>query len=178
MKYGIFLTYSIREQNILFKPECIVLELKNRTATPRQVVLYYRISTLSHRTNFRLFQTERVCRRHRLMNLMKIEKNSSNGLKTLWEKKKLLGTNNFSFSHSVFKRPVLQTRKNQGLFWKGLTFTKKSRIYWTEGRRLLKTLWEKEKMLVISIFSFSHNFSYHGKCKFHHRIDGNKTSYK
>ena len=28
----------------------------------------------------------------------------------------------FSFSHSVFKRLVLQTRKNQGLFGKGLTF--------------------------------------------------------
>ena len=33
---------------------------------------------------------------------------------------KLLVTNNFSFSHSVFKRIVLQTCKNQGLFGKGL----------------------------------------------------------
>ena len=33
---------------------------------------------------------------------------------------KLLVTSNFSFSHSVFKRIVLQTRKNQGLFGKGL----------------------------------------------------------
>ena len=41
--------------------------------------------------------------------------------KTLWEKEKLLVTSNFSFSHSVFERLVLQTRKNQGLFWKGLT---------------------------------------------------------
>ena len=39
------------------------------------------------------------------------------GLKTLWEKEKLLVTSNFSFSHSVLKRLVLQTRKNQGLFW-------------------------------------------------------------
>ena len=45
---------------------------------------------------------------------------SSNKLKTLWEKEKLLVTSNFSFSHSVFKRLVLQTRKNQGLFGKGL----------------------------------------------------------
>ena len=29
-------------------------------------------------------------------------------------------TSNFSFSHSVFKRLVLQTRKNLGLFGKGL----------------------------------------------------------
>ena len=45
---------------------------------------------------------------------------SLEGLKTLWEKEKLLVTSNFSFSHSVFKRLVLQTRKNQGLFGKGL----------------------------------------------------------
>ena len=36
------------------------------------------------------------------------------------EKEKLLVTSNFSFSHSVFKRHVLQIRKNQGLFGKGL----------------------------------------------------------
>ena len=45
---------------------------------------------------------------------------SPNGLKTMWEKEKLFNTSNFSFSHSVFKRLVLQTRKNQGLFGKGL----------------------------------------------------------
>ena len=42
------------------------------------------------------------------------------GLKTQWEKEKLLVTSNFSFSHSVFKRHIPQTRKNQGLFGKGL----------------------------------------------------------
>ena len=45
---------------------------------------------------------------------------SLNGQKTLWEKEKLLVMSNFSFSHSVFSRPVLHTRKNQGLFGKGL----------------------------------------------------------
>ena len=30
-------------------------------------------------------------------------------------------TSNFSFSHSVLKKLLLQTRKNQGLFGKGLT---------------------------------------------------------
>ena len=34
-------------------------------------------------------------------------------------KGKLLVTSNFSFSHGVFKRPVLQTRKNEGLSGKG-----------------------------------------------------------
>ena len=45
---------------------------------------------------------------------------SLNGLKTLCEKEKLLVTSNFPFSHSGFKRLVLQTRENQGLFGKGL----------------------------------------------------------
>ena len=39
----------------------------------------------------------------------------------MWQKEKLLVTSNFSFSHIVFKRLGLQTRKNQGLFGKGLT---------------------------------------------------------
>ena len=46
--------------------------------------------------------------------------NSQKGWKTLWEKEKLPATSNFSFSHRVFKRPLLQTRKNQGLIGKGL----------------------------------------------------------
>ena len=45
---------------------------------------------------------------------------SSSGLKTLQENEKLLVTSNFSFSYTVFKRFVLQARKNQGLFGKGL----------------------------------------------------------
>ena len=52
---------------------------------------------------------------------MEIAESSPNRLKTLWEKEKLLVMSNFSFSRSVFKRPVLQTRKNQGLFGKGLS---------------------------------------------------------
>ena len=51
---------------------------------------------------------------------MKIAGNSLKGLKTLWEKEKLLVTSNFSFSHSVFKILLLQTHKKQGLFGKGL----------------------------------------------------------
>ena len=34
--------------------------------------------------------------------------------------RKFFVTSNFSFSHNVFKRCVLQTRKNQGLFGKEL----------------------------------------------------------
>ena len=36
------------------------------------------------------------------------------------EKEKLCVTSNFSFSQSIFKRLVLQTHKNQGLFGKGV----------------------------------------------------------
>ena len=38
----------------------------------------------------------------------------------MWEKEKLLLMSNFSFSHSVFKRHVPQTHKNQGSFGKVL----------------------------------------------------------
>ena len=62
-----------------------------------------------------------------------------NRYKTLREKKKLCVTSNFSFSRNVFKRPVLQTSKNQGLFGKGLTLseTTNSRLFQIE--RVLQT---------------------------------------
>ena len=50
---------------------------------------------------------------------MKIPESPPKGWKTRWEKEKLLVKSNFSFSHSVFKRLVLQTRKTQGLFGEG-----------------------------------------------------------
>ena len=51
------------------------------------------------------------------------ERKFSKRVETLREKEKLLVTSNFSFSHSVFKRLLLQTRKNQGLFGEGLIST-------------------------------------------------------
>ena len=79
--------------------------------------------TLSQRTNFRHFQTERVCRRQfKIWWKWVLQK----GRKTLWEKEKLLVTSNFSFSHSVFQRLVLQTRENHGLFGNGLKLRLKS----------------------------------------------------
>ena len=53
------------------------------------------------------------------LNLMKVMETSPKEKKTLWKKEKMLVTSNFSFSHSVFKRLVLQTRKNQGCLGKG-----------------------------------------------------------
>ena len=55
-----------------------------------------------------------------MSNLKEVAESSPKGQKTLWEKEKLLVTSNFSFSHSIFKRVEVQTRKNQGLFGKGL----------------------------------------------------------
>ena len=51
---------------------------------------------------------------------MKMAESSPKGKKTLWEKETLLVMSNVSFSHDVFKRLVLQTRENVGLFGKGL----------------------------------------------------------
>ena len=58
--------------------------------------------------------------------------NSPNEEKTLWEKEKLLVTSNFSFSHNVFKRRLLQTCNNQGLFGKGL----KWKVDWIKRKHL------------------------------------------
>ena len=54
-----------------------------------------------------------------IINLIKMADSLSEGQKILWEKEKLLVMSNFFFSQSVFKRLVLQTCKNQGLFGKG-----------------------------------------------------------
>ena len=69
--------------------------------------------------NSRLFKTERVCRLQLLIPC-KFAESSPKGKKALWKKEKLLVTSNFSYSHNVFRRLVLQTRKNKSFFWKGL----------------------------------------------------------
>ena len=90
-----------------------------------------------------------------------------NGLKTLREKEKLLVTSNFSFSHSVFIRLVSKGHQKVSLCGNGLNrvgyLFSRERIkslphnpdFQRRFRRsLLKTLREKEKMLITSIFSF------------------------
>ena len=71
-------------------------------------------------TNFRLFQTERVCRRQFQIRL-KWKKVIQMGKKTRWEKEKLLVTSNFSFSHCVFKRLVSKGHQKVSLCGNGLT---------------------------------------------------------
>ena len=51
------------------------------------------------------------------------------------EKKKLLVTSNFSFSHIVFKRHVLETCKNQGLSGKGLTHSHRMTPFDAPGKQ-------------------------------------------
>ena len=63
-------------------------------------------------------------------------------------------------THYVFKRLIQQTRKNQGLFWKVLTLSQTSPGFYVCCTSLLKTLREKEKLLVTSNFSFSHSVFY------------------
>ena len=145
---------------------------------------------------------------------MKIEESSPNGWRTLWEKAEIAVTSNFSFSHSVLKSPVPQTRKNLGFVWERangvyfLRFCTKCDAWFSKygielivalsstnatkryGRRfnpflnkpwflhvcttsLLKTLWEKEKLLVTSNFSSSHSVFYPFRelCHFHQNLN-------
>ena len=75
--------------------------------------------TLSQTTHFRQLQTEFAD------NNLKFDENGrmlSKWVKnTQWEKENLLVTSNLSFSHAVFKRLLMQTRKNLGLLGKGLS---------------------------------------------------------
>ena len=103
--------------------------------------------TLYQTTNFRLFQPERVADD----NLRSDENGSKFSKKvenSVGEKEKLLIMRNFSFSHSVFKRLVLQTLN---------PFPNKPWFLRVCSASLLKTLREKEKLLLTSNFSFSHS---------------------
>ena len=70
---------------------------------------------------------------------------SPNGQKTLWEKEKLLVTSKFSFSHSVFKRLVLQTRKNLGLFGKGLILNPEHYVIGTLDQKTFENILGKRE---------------------------------
>ena len=62
----------------------------------------------------------------------------SKGTEDAVGKGKLLVTSDFSFSHGVFKRLVLQTRKNQGLFGKGLRSA-------SESNNIILKQWKSKK---------------------------------
>ena len=91
--------------------------------------------TLPQTTNSRLFQAEKVCRR--LFQIWwKWQRVHKRGRKKHWEKEKLLVTSNFSFSHGVFKRLVLRSRKskNKDLFGNGLICGLQIFWIWTRPR--------------------------------------------
>ena len=67
---------------------------------------------------------------------MKMVEISLKGKKTLWQKEKLLVTYNFSFSHNIFERLELQTRKNKGLFGKGLTHDQTTVLDWSKLKQI------------------------------------------
>ena len=81
--------------------------------------------TLSQTTDFRLFQTERLCRQQ-LLTFMKIEESSPEGLENTVGKGEITRYEQFLVFPKCFqktctmslKRLVLCTRKNQGLFGK------------------------------------------------------------
>ena len=92
---------------------------KYHTCIP-QVLYIITKPTLTHyqMTNFRLFQTERVCRRQ-----FQIWRNWQKFIQTgrkHWEKEKLFITSNFSFSYSVFKGLVSQGHQKVSLCKNGL----------------------------------------------------------
>ena len=113
--------------------------------------------------NFRLFQFNGKLW-YNVNNIDKWGYNYLMEMKTLWEKEKLLVTSNFSSSHNVFKSCLLLMCQNEYLWSKGLKLcTTRFRLSTTLKKKLLKTLWKKEKMLVTSI---SHNVLNHQKKKF------------
>ena len=84
----------------------------------------------------------------------------------MWEKEKLLVTSNFSLSHIVFKRHVLQTHKNQGLFGKRLILYQTVKFGPCKDKGTGDQIYtayvlvqghKKEKMLVTNVFSFFYN---------------------
>ena len=99
---------------------------------------------------------------------------SQNGYISLWQKRKLLVSSNFSFSYSFSKDMDCRHVKTRACFGKELKGLFSSlTLYHTVptfndpiGRKLMKTFWEKEKMLVTSIFSISQNVFYPSQNKF------------
>ena len=102
----------------------MLLQTDKQTHTiiyPQNTFFFFFLKThlyliLSQTTNFRLFQTENFNFDEIGRQFSKREENTAD-------------MSNFSFSNSVFKRLVLQTCKNQGLFGKGLKVNLFSWIY-------------------------------------------------
>ena len=123
--------------------------------------------TLSHTTNFRLIQTERVCRRQfhiwrKWQKVIQTDRKHCGKRRncSLWA---------ISPFPSVFKRFVSQELQKVSFCGNGLrVFTKQTLLLRPWERGPSKVLWGKKvKMSVISIFFFSQNVFYSLKDKFH-----------
>ena len=97
-------------------PEVLLQPLHRRQRRAKTVISL--LLTHYQTTNFRVFQTERVCGRQ-FQTPQQWNKVIQMGRKH-WEKEKLLVTSNFSFSHSVLKRLVFQGRPKVSLCGNGL----------------------------------------------------------
>ena len=78
----------------------------------------------------------------------------------------MLVTNIFSFFHNVFKRLLSQIRfiidcHHTSIFYLVNPFPNKPWFLCVCSTSLSKTLWEKEKLLITSNFSFPHSVFYH-----------------
>ena len=143
----------------------ISVELENSTLY--QTTKSYTCLTLSETPNFRPFQTERVYRRQ---------------FQTCWKWKKVIQTGRkhcgkrrncslraISPFPTVFSKDWYSKHvKTRPCFGKGETQSicrRRSAFDYPREEAFLKTLWEKEKMLVTSIFSFSHIVLFTGQQK-------------
>ena len=120
--------------------------------------------TLYQTTNFRLFQTERVCRRQ-FQTWRKWNKVIQTGRKHCGKRRncslRTISAFPTVFSKGLFSRGIKRCHC-VGMGY--LSFTKLSPYFIVSLRtRLFKTLSEREKMLVASILSFSYNVFYHQK---------------
>ena len=76
----------------------------------------------------------------------------------VFEWKKIMVTNIFFFSHNVFLSRFLKVIKIKGCVIN--PFSNKPWFLRVCSKSLLKTLWENEKLLATSNFSFSHSVFY------------------
>ena len=94
-----------------------------------------------------------------LTTLKGFRKHSGKLMTTLFKKKIILATSIFFSSTSVFKS-ALPTGWNRIVWLWFSPFPNKPLFLRVCNTSLLKTLWNKEKLLVMNNFSFSHSFFY------------------
>ena len=116
------------KQHFLLFPQCFLVYLWQILSFDPQLICFVLSGVDSNSVNSKPFPKRQIldCSKMKAFLydnfyfLINGRKLSKKGKKTLWEKEKLLGTSDFSLFNTVFKRLVLQARKNKGLFRKEL----------------------------------------------------------